>query len=108
MCLDSSYQSSPPASSLDSLDFQVFGSNCNQVQGSHITQVEEWKCEDTFDIYSLFQNPLCQHVVPSLLNDFQSTNLSSQSIEVNFLNQSIVLENHHSDDDEYVDAYDDE
>lgn len=45
-CHDSLYhdlleKSIPPASFSHSFDFQVVGPNCDQIQGSHITQVEE-------------------------------------------------------------------
>jgi len=42
------------------------------------------------------------------LADFDSTNLGDQLKEVNFPNQSEVLGNHHYDDHDSIDVYDDE
>lgn len=42
------------------------------------------------------------------MDDSQSTNPCSQSNDVKFLNQPIVLGNNHSDDDDFVDVCNDE
>lgn len=94
-------QSIPPVSPPRSLDFHVFGSNCDQVQGSQITWVEEHKGEDTFNFFSLFRNLPYQSNDFPFLNDSQSTNLGGKSNTINSFNQSPTLGNNHSNDDKY-------
>lgn len=80
---------------LDFLDQYFPNSNNDQEQGSHFSQVEEKEGEDSFEIYSIFQNIPCQHnVLPSLV-DFKSKNLGDEANEINFHNQPKVLDNHH-------------
>ena len=74
------------------------------MQGSHISQVEEIKCEDYFILSSLFQSPPCQNGILSFPADLELTNLGDQSNEFNFLNQSKFLGNHDSHDDDSIDV----
>jgi len=99
-------QSVPPTILSHFLDFQVVGSNCDQIQGSHITQVEEQESEDAISLSSFSKNPPCEDDALPFLDDFQSANLSRESNEINSFNQSIALGNNHSDDDEFVDECD--
>jgi len=73
---DSLEQSVPPTSFSHSL---AVGSICDMEQGSHITQVEEQKGEDAFNISSLFQNLACQTNAYPLLYDSQTTNIDRES-----------------------------
>lgn len=94
-------QSTPPVSFPHSLNLRVVGSNCNQIQGSHITQVEEKEGEDAFNLSSIFQNHPCEDDVLPLLDDFQSPNLGSESNANNSFNQFITLGDNHYDGDNY-------
>ncbi len=100
-------QSAPPTSLSHSLDFQAAGSNCDHIQGGHITQVEEQEGEDSFNISFLFQNTSCEDGVSSFLDDIESINLSSEYNEINLF-ISTVLGNNHSDDDDFFDVCNDE
>ena len=71
-------QSAPLVSLSHSLDFRVASSNCDQVQGSHFTKVEEWEGEYDLNISYLFHDPPCQDDALPFLDDFQSSNLSSE------------------------------
>ena len=68
------------------------------MQGSHITQVEDQKGEETIILPSLFQN--CPHQKKSLsfFNYYQSTNLSGTSCTIRYIDQPPTLGNHHSPD----------
>lgn len=91
----------------DLLDQPIPNPNSDHVQGSHSSQVEEQENEDSSDLSSLFQNRLCQdYVFPSLI-DFEYNNLGDESNEINLPNQSKVLGNHHSDDDDSIDVHGD-
>lgn len=50
-----------------------------QVQGSHISYVEEQEGWDYFDLSSLFQNPTCEDGVSSFLAENESGNLGCWS-----------------------------
>lgn len=91
----------------NSFDSQFANSSSDQVQGSHISQVEEKKGEYSFYLSSLFRIPLCQDGVPSFLVDLEPINLGIKSNDINFPNQSSkVLGNHHFDDADSIDVYD--
>lgn len=92
----------------NSLYFQVVGSDCDQIQGSHITQEEEKEGEYSFNLSSLFKNPPCQNYVLPFLDDSQPSNLISESNVINSFNQSIALGNNHYNDDDSVDVCDHE
>lgn len=93
--LDLLYQSFPNPSS-------------DKVQGSQVSQVKEQKGEVSLDISFLFQIPLCEGG-DSFFVDIEFANLSDQSNELNFPNQSSEsLGNHHFDDDDSIDVYIDE
>lgn len=82
-CHDSLYhdhldQSDPPISFSQSLDFRVASRTCDQVQGTHIMQVEEQEGEYYFILSSLFQNPRCQDGSLTFFDDFQYSNLVSE------------------------------
>lgn len=89
------------------LVIQVVGPNCDRVQYSHITQVEEKEGKYYFNLSSLFQNPLCEYGVSSFFTDIESINLSNESNEFSFF-RSVVLGNNNFDDDNYIDVSDDE
>lgn len=80
--------------------------NCDQVQGGHITYIEERKIEDFFDLSSLFQSSPCQDDSLPLLVDSKFTNLSSESNEINFF-RSIAFGNNNYDDDDSIYVCDD-
>lgn len=101
-------QSTSPASSSHSLDSQVVGPNCDQVQSSHNTQVEEHQGEDSSNISSLFQNLPCQNNEFPFLNDSQSTNLSGKANTINSFNKPPTLGIDHSNDDDSIDVCHDE
>lgn len=77
------------------------------VQGSHILKVEEQECEAYFDIYSLFQSPLCEYGVSSLLASNESKNLGDESNRINFPDQFEVLGNQHPDHSDSIIVWDD-
>lgn len=89
------------------LDQPIPNPNSDHVQVSHSSQVEEKESEDSFDLSSLFQNPLCQDYVIQSLVDFEPSNLSDESNETYLLNQSKFLNNHHHDDSESIIVCDD-
>ena len=62
-------QPAPLASFSHSFDFRVASSNCDQVKGNHITQVEEEEGEYSFNISSIFQNPPCEDNALPFLDD---------------------------------------
>lgn len=48
-----------------------------------------------FDFSSLFESPLCQDDIPSILDGLEFSDLDSQSNEIKTLNQPKALGNHH-------------
>lgn len=64
--------------------------------------VEEEESEENLDLSSLSQSSLCQDNSLPFLDDFQSTNLCSESNAINYSNQSISLGNNHPGDDDCV------
>jgi len=113
--LKSNLNSCHPLSSLshdplphDFLNQPISNPNSDKVQGNHSSQVEDKESEYSFALSSLFQNHVRQdYVLPSLV-DFESRNLTDESNEIDFPNQSKVLGNHHSEDDHSIDVHGDE
>jgi len=79
-----------------SLDSPAASLNCDQAQGSHITQVEEHKGEDTINIPSLIQNCAHQNNELPFLNNSQFANLGGTSCTINYFDQPPILVSHHS------------
>lgn len=92
----------------NSLDCKFSNLGNDQVQGSHISWVEEKRDEYSLDLSFLFQNSVFQDIVPLLFANLESSNLSSQPNEINFLDESKFLGNHHHHHHDPMDVHDDE
>lgn len=63
--------------------------------------MEENKGKYAFNPYSIFQNHLCQADALPFSDDFQSTNIGSESNVIDSFNQTVALGNNHYIDDDW-------